>query len=281
MDKFISFFDHIQSWQRSLILVAGLLLFWILEGLFPVFLFRFNRYKHAGINIIFTITTILVNFIFAFLIVKTSSWEQQEKLGLLYLTKMPTWLFALTGLLLLDLIGAWLIHFIQHKVKWMWKFHLIHHSDTWVDVTTANRHHPGESVFRFIFTWLAVAVTGAPMWLIFLYQALSVLVSQFTHANIHLPKWIDTALSWIFVSPDMHKVHHHYTQPLTDTNYGNIFSVWDRLFGTFASVKDVKSLQYGIDSYPDVKEHNHLGKLMRIPFDPYRPPPGGKFTKKK
>src|ERR1700754_4823434 len=130
----------------------------------------------------------------------------------------------------------------------MWKFHIIHHSDTWVDTTTANRHHPVESLFRAVFTLLAVVVTGCTMWLFFLYQFLSVLFAQFNHANISLPKWLDDILSWVIVSPNMHKVHHHYVQPLTDTNYGNIFSIWDRLFGTYVKINDTTSLHYGIDT---------------------------------
>jgi len=172
----------------------------------------------------------------------------------------------------LDLIGAWFIHWLHHQVKWLWKFHLVHHSDTWVDTTTANRHHPGESVLRALFTLIAVIVAGAPVWLVFLYQSLSALFSQFNHANISLPKGLDNVLAWILVSPDMHKVHHHHRRPLTDTNYGNIFSIWDRLFGTYRYVRDTKGLVYGIDTHPEETEHNRMGPLLNMPFQRYRPP---------
>jgi len=79
----------------------------------------------------------------------------------------------------------------------------------------------------------------------------------------------------------MHKVHHHYTQPLTDTNYGNIFAIWDRLFGTFAEVNDIKELKYGIDTHMDPEENDNLGNLLKIPFQPYRPPTGAKFFEQK
>jgi len=277
MEKLAYYFEHIKPWERSLILAGGLVLFWMLEGVIPLFRIRYHKVRHAGLNIFFTLTTIIVNFAFAALIVKTSLYGSAHKVGLLYLFSMPMWLFTLVGLMLLDLIGAWFIHWLQHQVKWMWKFHLIHHADTWVDATTANRHHPGESFFRAVFTLLAVAVTGAPLWLVFFYQSLSVLLSQFNHANISLPKWLDRAISWIIVSPDMHKVHHHYTQPLTDTNYGNIFSIWDRLLGTFVYVEDTRTLHYGIDTYPEEKENNKMGPLLKMPFGEYRPPVGGKF----
>ena len=128
----------------------------------------------------------------------------------------------------------------------MWKFHMVHHADTHVDTTTANRHHPGESVLRAVFTMFGVFICGAPIWLLMMYQSLSVVATQFNHANIRLPLWIDKALSWFLVSPNMHKVHHHYMRPQTDSNYGNIFSVWDRLFGTYNDTP-VEQIQYGLD----------------------------------
>ena len=279
MEKLAYYFEHIKPWERSLILAGGLVLFWMLEGAIPLVRMRYHKVRHAGLNIFFTATTIIVNFAFATLIVKASAYGSGHKVGLLYLFSMPMWLFTLVGLMLLDLISAWFIHWLEHQIKWMWKFHLIHHADTWVDATTANRHHPGESFFRAVFTLMAVVVTGAPLWLVFFYQSLSVLLSQFNHANISLPKWLDRSIAWIIVSPDMHKVHHHHAQPLTDTNYGNIFSIWDRLFGTFVYVEDTSTLHYGIDTYPEEKENNKMGPLLKMPFGEYRPPVGGKFRK--
>ena len=92
----------------------------------------------------------------AFILVKTSDYVSVNQIGLLHLFTMPLWAFMLIGILLMDLIGAWFIHFLEHKVQWMWRFHLVHHTDQQIDTTSANRHHPGESVFRFVFTTLAV-----------------------------------------------------------------------------------------------------------------------------
>ena len=278
MERIISYFEHVQSWQRFLNLVAGILLFWVIEGMIPLARFRYKKIRHAGLNFVFTLSTVLVNVLFAFGIVWASQFTFQHRIGLLHIFRLPVWLFIIIGLMILDFISAWLIHWIQHQVKWMWKFHLVHHTDTWVDTTTANRHHPVESIFRAVFTFLAVLVSGAPIWLVYLYQFLSVLLSQFNHANISLPKWLDTALGWVIVSPDMHKIHHHYAQPLTDTNYGNIFSLWDRIFGTYAFVEQASSLRFGIDTHMDEKENNRLGKLFKLPFESYRPPPGSKFS---
>src|SRR5690606_8419664 len=143
--------------------------------------------------------------------------------------------------------------------------------DHHVDTTTANRHHPLESLIRYLFTLAGVLIVGAPIGLIMLYQSLSVVLSQFNHANIRLPGKLDRALSWIIVSPDMHKVHHHYQLPYTDSNYGNIFSLWDRLFGTYMTL-DAKDIVYGVDTFPDQRANSSIRGLLRQPFHKYRRP---------
>lgn len=270
MNDIIAYFSTIPSSHRSLILVGGITFFWLLENAFPLFNFTYKKWKHAGINIFMTFTTIVVNFCLAFILLKTADWTIANNFGILqWLPEMSLWLYAFIGLLLLDLIGAYLVHLVEHKTKVLWRFHLIHHTDTWIDTTTANRHHPGESVIRFTFTALGVLIIGSPMWLVFLYQTLSVVATQFNHANISLPKKVDTILSYFIVSPDMHKVHHHYVLPYTDSNYGNIFSIWDRLFGTFMTLPK-EEIIYGIDTYPNPEDHNELKSLLKIPFQ--KPP---------
>jgi len=266
MDEIISYFSTIPSSHRSLILVGGITIFWLIENAFPLFKFDYKKWNHAGINFFFTLTTIVINFCLAFILLKTADWAIANDFGILqWLPKMNIWLYAIIGLLLLDLIGAYLVHLVEHKTPFLWRFHLIHHTDNWVDTTSANRHHPGESVIRFVFTALGVLLVGTPMWLVFLYQTLSVVATQFNHANISLPKKLDRFLSYFIVSPDMHKVHHHYMMPYTDSNYGNIFSVWDRLFGTFKSLPK-EEIIYGIDTHMEAHQHNKINSLLQIPF---------------
>lgn len=266
MNDIVTYFSTIPSLHRSLILAGGITIFWLLENAIPLFQMKYKKWNHAGINLFFTFTTIIVNFVLAFILLQASDFAVKNNFGVLeWLPELPLWLYALIGLLLLDLIGAYLAHLVQHKTKWMWRFHLIHHTDTWIDTTTANRHHPGESVIRFVFTVAAVLISGAPMWLVFLYQSLSVVFSQFNHANISLPEKLDYFISYFIVSPNMHKVHHHYVLPYTDSNYGNIFSVWDRIFGTFTILKKDEII-YGVDTHMKVSEHNKLSNLIKIPF---------------
>ena len=270
MQTIIDYFESISSLHRGLILVGGITLFWLIENVYPLFKFQYNKIKHAGINIFFTITTIIINFLMAFILLLAADFAIQQNFGILqWLPQMNIWVYTIVGLLLLDLIGAYLVHLIEHKVTFLWRFHLIHHTDTWIDTTSANRHHPGESIIRFFFTVIGVLIVGSPMWMVFLYQSLSVVFSQFNHANIPLPKKIDKLLSYFIISPDMHKVHHHYKLPYTDSNYGNIFSIWDRLFGTY-SYLDREKIIYGVDTHMKPEEKNQLVNLLKIPFQKYR-----------
>lgn len=271
MDAIIEYFSTISSFHRSLILVGGLTIFFLLENALPLFTHRYNKWRHSGLNIFFTVTTIVVNFVMAFILVAASDWVVAHQIGLLQITGSNIIVQLLVGLLLMDFLGSWLPHWIEHKIKWMWQFHLIHHTDQHVDTTTANRHHPGESVIRFVFTTAAVILVGAPMWLVFLYQSMSVVLTQFNHSNVKMPGWLDNGLSLVFCTPNMHRVHHHYRQPYSDTNYGNIFSFWDRIFGTYVKVDNTK-LRYGVDTYMDAAETSHIATLLKTPFVGYREP---------
>ncbi|MFD2588995.1 sterol desaturase family protein [Croceitalea marina] len=275
MEQLITYFENIPALHRSLILVGGITFFWILEGIVPLFSVKYKKWRHALPNLFFTLTTIIVNFPLAFLLLKTSDWTVENNFGIInWLPEMPLWLYVVLGLMLLDLIGAYTAHLVEHKVKPLWMVHLVHHSDHNVDTTTANRHHPLESLIRYLFTLLGVFVVGAPIGLIMLYQSISVVLSQFNHANIRLPRKIDNALSWFIVSPDMHKVHHHFVLPYTDSNYGNIFSIWDRIFGTYMKL-DPDKITYGVDTFPDEKENSSILGLLKQPFHKYRKPTTG------
>ena len=272
MHELINYFENISSLHRSIILVGGITLFWSIESIIPLFKFNYKKFKHALPNFFFTLTTIIVNFSLAFILLLVSDWVTENNFGLLnYGQFLPLSLYIIFGVLFLDLIGAYLPHYVQHKVKFLWKIHLVHHSDHKVDTTTANRHHPFESVVRYLFTLLGVAILGANMGLVFLYQSLSVVLSQFNHANINISPKIDKFLSLFIVTPNMHKVHHHYVMPYTDSNYGNIFSFWDRLFGTFKSLNPSKII-YGVDTFFNEKENESIKSLLLRPFEESRAP---------
>ena len=272
MNEIFYFFENISSTTRATFLVGGLYFFFIIEYLIPLFNTHYNKFKHAGINITFTLITLILNLFGAIGIAKAVELNQYYNFGLLNIIEIPLWLYILIGIALMDFVGAWLVHWIEHKVKWMWRFHIIHHSDPNVDVTSGLRHHPGENIFRLFFTIVAVLISGANFGLVMMYQTVSAFFAHFSHANVRMPDFLERYLSYIFVTPTFHKVHHHYLQPHTDSNYGNIFSIWDYFFKTVTKFKDFKNIKYGIDTHMDPKEYSSIKKLLIIPFQPYRPP---------
>ncbi len=272
METLLNYFEAIPSTHRSALLIAGITLFWILEGMLPLFNFKYKKWRHALPNLFFTLTTVIINFTLAGLLIFTSFWVKENNFGIInWLPEMPLWLYALLGVLFLDFFGAYLAHYVEHKVKPLWMVHLVHHSDHNVDTTTANRHHPIESIIRFAFTLAGVFIVGTPIAIVFLYQSMSLVATQFTHANIKMSKRVDKLISYVFISPDMHKIHHHYKLPYTDSNYGNIFSIWDRLFGTYMYMNR-ENIVYGVDTFPNEKENGSLIHLLKQPFHKYRKP---------
>jgi sterol desaturase/sphingolipid hydroxylase (fatty acid hydroxylase superfamily) len=265
MEQFLEFFDSMPTWQRGAWVLICLLFCWILEGNFPLFTFNYRKWKHAGVNFVFLSTTLIINTLFGLATVGVFEWTSRKQVGLIYLIDLPVWVELLICILLFELVAQYFIHFLLHKYKWMWKFHMVHHSDTHLDATSGTRHHPGDFAMRELFALIVVVVTGAPPAYYFFYRILTVFFTYFTHANIYLPVWLDKPLSYIFITPNAHKFHHHYKRPWTDSNFGNMFSIWDRLFGTFV-YDDPKKIRYGLDVLDDNTDEN-IGFQFKIPFN--------------
>ncbi|MEO7394070.1 MAG: sterol desaturase family protein [Chitinophagaceae bacterium] len=252
--------------ERMAILVGGLMLFWIIEGAIPLLPLRYkkNKLRHGGVNFIFTVLHVVLHTGLAVFIIKLSDWCLHNNFGLVYWFNTGVAMTIVIAVLALD-FSSWLVHLVMHKTPVLWRFHLIHHSDTNVDVTTGLRHHPGDSLLRGIFFIIFIFISGAPMYSVMIYQTLVVISTAFTHANISLPQKLDKALSYIIISPNMHKVHHHWKQPFTDTNYGAVFSFWDRLLGTF-SILAIKDIRYGLDKYYSAEKDEDVVSLLKKPF---------------
>ena len=253
--------------ERMAFLVGGLLFFWIIEGAIPLIQPRYkkNKWRHAAVNFGFTVIHLLIHTFLAIVIVLLSDWCKQENFGLVYWMNANVATTIIISIIVFDFFGGWLVHFTQHKTTSLWRFHVVHHTDNNVDVTTGLRHHPLESVWRGLFFLIAIVISGAPIYAVMIYQTLLTIFTGITHANISLPKPVDKIMSYILVSPNMHKVHHHWKQPYTDSNYGGVFSIWDRIFGTF-KVLDPKELRYGLDRYYPNEKDEDLVALLKKPF---------------
>jgi len=267
MEKFLYFWDHINTVQRLMTVIAPLLFFWILEYIIPLFHFdkQYKKIRHTGVNLVFLSTSFIVNILLGTITVAISIWISKKGIGLMNWVNFPVLPKIIFTLFMMDLFAQYIPHLLMHKVKAFWRFHVVHHSDTHVDVSTGTRHHPGEWFIRESFTILGIVVLGVPAGLYFMHRSFQALFTYFNHANIRLPKNLDRAIGWIFVSPDMHKFHHHNKRPWTDMNFANSFSIWDRLFGTLV-YDDIDKIQYGIDSLNDKTDEN-IAYQLKLPFD--------------
>ncbi|HEX7903100.1 MAG TPA: sterol desaturase family protein [Chitinophagaceae bacterium] len=273
-DSIITYFNTLDSHpvQRMIILISSMLLLWMLEGSIPLLVMSYKktRVRHASVNLSFTLLHLIIHTGLAFIIIRLADWCAANQFGIVWWTGANIFWTIVISFFVLDFFGGWFVHIIEHKVKFLWRFHVVHHADNNVDVTTGLRHHPVESVIRGLFFFMGIIVSGAPMYAVMIFQTLLIIATQITHANISLPKWLDNAASYFFVSPNMHKVHHHWKQPFTDSNYGGILSIWDRLLGTFMRL-DPKDIRYGLDRYYPNDKDEDFGTLLKKPFQKLDP----------
>lgn len=249
---------------RLLTLVSGCALLWSLESAVPLYRDREDRLRRALPNIALTVLLIFMSLALSFASASLAAAAESRRFGLGSLASVSSWAMAVLGIVALDLF-AYLAHVLLHKIPVGWRFHRVHHSDRQVDVTTAFRQHPGETLWRMLWQLLAIAVFGIPLWVVLVYLVLSALNAQLEHANIRVNEALDRILRLLFVTPNMHKTHHSREQQETDTNYSNIFSFWDRLFGTYTPRTDFQKLRYGLDGFDDQDNHT-FPALLRMPF---------------
>jgi sterol desaturase/sphingolipid hydroxylase (fatty acid hydroxylase superfamily) len=207
---------------------------------------------------------VITNLALTFLSAYLADFSARSGIGLLPFLSGSIWIQAVLGILALDLFGFF-AHLLLHKSWLGWQFHRVHHSENAVDVTTAFRQHPGETVWRILWQLAAIVLFGIPLQIVAVYLALSAINAQFEHANISLNQKLDRFLRLFVVTPNMHKIHHSRDQRETDSNYSNIFSFWDRFFDTYTPTVNFKRLKYGLDGF-DVKDKQTLRGLLKMPF---------------
>lgn len=265
MEAFLEFFETMPTWQKLAWIFACLSINWIAEAGAPLKHLRYKKWRHAATNLVFLSCSVLVSFLFGLATLWVFDWVAANDIGLLYMIDLPVIVELIIAVAILDFFAQYFLHYLLHKVKWMWKFHMIHHSDTEVDATTGTRHHPGDYLLREVFALVSVVFLGIPLAFFLFYKILTVFFAYFTHANITIPAKLDQALSWVIITPNMHKFHHHFERPWTDTNFGNIFSIWDRIFGTLV-YDDPHKVKYGLDVLDDSRSAD-LGYQFKVPFD--------------
>ena len=227
--------------------------------------------RHLVPNLGLTLLTLATTVVFNIPLVLGLFWLQSKGWGLFNAFGFPPFVALGGGVLALDL--AWYVtHVSMHKAPALWRFHAVHHSDPAVDVTTTIRQHPGESVIRYLYLAAFGFAFGVSPAAFVIYRVWSALHGEFEHANLRLPQQLDAAITAVFSSPNMHKVHHSRDARLTNRNYSNIFSLWDRLGGTFTPSKHGLDIVYGLDGQDGESRQSTLG-LLATPFRRGAPPP--------
>jgi sterol desaturase/sphingolipid hydroxylase (fatty acid hydroxylase superfamily) len=152
--------------------------------------------------------------------------------GILNQLSWTGWLGAILAILILDLI-IYLQHRAFHRVQFFWRFHRMHHTDLDLDVTSGHRFHPMEILFSLVVKIAAVALIGAPVAAVLIFEMILNASSLFNHGNMRIPLVIDVWLRLFIVTPDMHRVHHSVYPRETDSNFGFNVPWWDRWFKTY------------------------------------------------
>src|SRR5665647_329859 len=269
MNHFIKFLFHTSSETQALLFATILFVCWNIENLAGLAA-NYKKWNHAFLNAKFILTGAIPQFIMSLLFVKVMQWTMLHQFGILYhlpYMKHPLVLF-IASFFLLD-FGEYVYHVIMHKIKRLWMFHAVHHSDNFVDVSTTLREHPGENFIRNSFTLLWIFFSGVIFWTLFLRQLIQVASNLLAHMNCRIPQKLDTILGFVFITPNLHQVHHHYQKPYTDCNYGDVLSIWDRLFGTFSRMP-YEDIVFGVDVYMDKKENSKYFSLLKLPFGKYK-----------
>lgn len=184
--------------------------------------------------------------------------------GLMFAAGIPIALQYLLTFLLLDL-WSYGSHRLFHIVPVLWRLHLVHHSDTQVDITTSQRHHPLESVLGAALMLSLVAVLGLPAPAIGLYLLVAIAIAVLAHANLHLPPSLDRWLRLVIVTPTFHEAHHSANSRQTDSNFGMVLTFWDRLFGSFTDPVKHQVERCGLE-YFRRRQDAALGSTLLQPF---------------
>lgn len=238
----------------------------ILEAFWPRGAGAPARRRRWPANFGLTLTNIVVLGALPIGALAAADWAQTRRFGLLNAVALDAGVALALGLLLRSLV-SYATHVAMHKVPLLWRAHRVHHTDRAFDVSTTVRFHPLEFVITLPILLAAVALLGISPLAIIIYEIFDAAMAVWTHANLGLPARLARALSFVLVTPDMHRIHHSAHQPETDSNYGATFSVWDRLFRTFreATPDRLSKLTLGLEQCRDERAES-LPWLLSMPW---------------
>jgi sterol desaturase/sphingolipid hydroxylase (fatty acid hydroxylase superfamily) len=252
-----------------IILILLLVVLFVLESIFKLRRRLQPRFKRIIINTLLSIPAFaLLRFMLIPVMVLLASKNETWHFGLNYLYALPAWLENIIAFILLD-YGIYWWHIILHRMPLMWRFHLVHHTDIDMDVTTAFRFHFGEMFGSVIYRGALVLLIGASPLMVLIYEIVFEAETQFHHSNTKLPFQFEKLLNKLIVTPRMHGIHHSIIKKETNSNYATIFSCWDRLHKTIRLNIHQDEIIIGVPAYHDANELT-VGKLLKLPFTKIR-----------
>ena len=208
-----------------------------------------------------------VSFLFNWLLASIAALAalQYRPAGLMAGLGSPFWLEVVASIIVLDFSVGYLSHRTMHMWPPMWRFHQVHHSDLFVDVTTTYRTHPVETLWRFMFAIVPVWLLGLPAEAVVIQRLLQATNGTIEHGNIRLWAPLDRVLSLFWVTPNVHKIHHSRQVSETNSNYANLLTLYDRLLGTYTPAERAETVVYGLDDDRSLGQASFTG-LVTIPF---------------
>lgn len=252
-----------------LLAVAGLVLF-LAESRRQLRKRTQPRLKRITTNSVVSLPSFsLLRFLLLPVMVKLAVESRKQQFGVSHRYKAPQLLQSALAFLLLDYTN-FLWHILMHRIPLLWRFHLVHHSDLDLDVTTAFRFHFGELIASVFYRGAAVFAIGASPLNVLVYEAVFEGATQFHHTNWKLPFAVEKRLSKLIVTPRMHGIHHSMVKQETDSNFSVIFSFWDRLHQTLRLNVPQDLVVIGVPSYSNAAELT-TGYLLKLPFTRIRP----------
>jgi sterol desaturase/sphingolipid hydroxylase (fatty acid hydroxylase superfamily) len=202
------------------------------------------------------------------LTIASAQWAATHQFGLLNWLAAPL-LVAVPLTILGRTFAQYVFHLLSHKIPLLWRLHRVHHCDEHLDATSTLRNHPLELVASAIFVSTIVVALGLSPVVLIAYESIEALLNLLAHANIRLPPMTErTVRSLFFITPALHRIHHSARREETDTNYGAVFSFWDRLFGTYRDkAAEVEAFRFGLDEIGRERAQS-LEAQLALPWRP-------------
>lgn len=250
-----------------LIIIVFLTLFMSLETLLPYLTQSKYRKKQRWHNVGNLVVSFVLNAALSGVVSYCLTESTNKQFGLLYHLHMPFLVALIFGVLLCDLNG-YIAHRLYHKIPLFWRFHKVHHSDIELDASSALRMHPFEFIFQVATQITVLPLLGVSNSSFVIYVAFSLPLFIINHANIKFPDWYEKYVSILFITPDWHRVHHSNKQIETDSNFADVFTLWDRIFSTHKNQAPVE-ITFGLETLREKENQTFWGMLL-TPFKPLK-----------